>query len=204
MATPRQGRLLVAVLAVIVVASLWRTVALQGEKTRISRAYDQAKVDVDQLQGDRDRLTQELAEAKGTVQGQVLEIKELQQELGAIESRLDETVAELAGLQREHESLRQLNVSLNAQLASVTVEKEHLSARLSDLRELRLAIRDVKHRMHEERWAAWRARAQAQRDKDERLLAAGNRGFVVRNGTTTLGVGPRLHIHVREPQVASE
>ena len=47
---------------------------------------------------------------------------------------------------------------------------------------------------------AWRARAEAQRVEDQRRLAEGNRGYVVREGQPTVGGATTLHVRVLEPQ----
>ena len=124
----------------------------------------------------------------------------LQDDLKQVQSRLDETVVELSSLQREHEQLREHDTSLMTQLSSVTEEKQQLEAKLSSLSELRLAIHDVKRKMRDERWAAWRERVRQAKLVDQARLAAGNRGYVIRNGATTLGAAPRLHVHVLEPE----
>jgi chromosome segregation ATPase len=186
----------------IVVVSLWRAGSVEQQKQRIARDYEQAKTLLAQLEQEHTNLSSELSLASRTMAGQAIDISDLQAELSSVQHEMDQTTAELALLQRDHERLRQQNTSLTNQLGSVVAEKQQLQARLSSLKELRLAIRDVKQRMHDERWAAWRARAEAQRTEDERLLALGNRGYLVRDGESTTGSAARLRVHVREPQAA--
>jgi chromosome segregation ATPase len=198
----RQGRWVLILLIGVVIVSLWRTVAVEKDKRTLNTAYQQAQQSLNQIQTERDQLSTDLAAAKKVMLDKDREITDLQADLQGIQQRLDETVVELSSLQREHESLRQTNSSLAAQLASVTQEKSVLETKLSSLPELRLAIRDVKRRMSQERWAAWRARIEALREADQRALASGNRGYVLREGVSTVGAGTRLHIHVREPESA--
>ncbi len=125
----------------------------------------------------------------------------LQHDLNGLQDRLDKALVEIASLQKEHEGLRQQNTTLATQLSSVEAEKEALRAKLSSLKELKLAIRDVKSKMREERLAAWRQRIEAFREADQERLASGNRGYVVREGKPTLGTGStRLRVHVLEPK----
>lgn len=200
----RRGRYVVIGLAVIVVASLWRTASIEGEKHRIVTAYEGAQQAVGELQTERDELSADLEIAKSSLEASHIDISRLHNELETIQSKLDETVIELASLQRDHEALRHTNASLSGQLASVTEEKVMLEARLGDIKQLRLAIKDVKQRMHEERWARWRAKVQAAKAEDLRQLAAGNHGFLVRNGTSTVDKSVRMHVKVLEPESAPE
>ena len=91
------------------------------------------------------------------------------------------------------------NTQLTAQLAAAKAEKAALEAKLSSIKELKLAIRDVRRKLWNERWADYRALAQARREQDQEQLASGNRGFVVKQGRSTLGSSPRLQVHVLEP-----
>jgi chromosome segregation ATPase len=196
----RQGRLLLAVLIAATLVSLWRAVAVEREKRQIAGRYDEAKTLVDQLTQEQQRLTEELAMSRKTVDVQAGELAGLKTELRGVQERLDQTVVELATLQRESEQLRQEKSSLVTEMSAMNTEKQELERRLSNLKDLRLAIRDVKQKMSDERWAAWRARVEAQKEADREALAKGNRGMVVHAGRSTLGASPRLHVHVLEPQ----
>ena len=200
----RRGRYVVIALAVVVIAVLWRTVSIEGAKHRLEVSYMQAQQAVSELQQDRDQLTAELEIAKRSVEASNIDISRLHSELEIIQSKLDDTVIELSSLQRDHEFLRQTNTSLADQLSSVEDEKQQLEARLGDITQLRLAIRDVKQRMNDERWARWRARVQELKDEDQRRLAAGNRGFMIKNGISMADTAARMHVKVLEPEPASE
>ncbi len=197
-----RGRYLLVVLAIIAVGSLWRTVAVEREKRRLADAYEKARQLVNQLGTERSQLSNELKTAQGTIEGQNTDLKGLQDELARVHSELNDTGVELASIRREHEQLREHNASLNVQIASIETEKKQLEAKLSSIMELRLAIRDVKRKMSDERWAAWRAHIEAAKAEDRRLLAEGNRGYVVRDGASTLGESRHMHVHVLEPQAS--
>ena len=198
----RRGRIILAIMALVVIASLWRAGSVENQKNRLAKEYEQAKAILGQLEAEHGSLSEELSVASRTMAGQALDISELREELALVQDQLDETVVELSALQRDHERVRQENASLVNQMESLQSEKVALEGRLSSLKELRVAIREVKQKMRDERWAAWRARAVAQRELDQQLLAKGNRGFVIREGTTTVGSGTpaRLQVHVREPE----
>ena len=55
--------------------------------------------------------------------------------------------------------------------------------------------------MWNERLAGWRAHIEASKIADQEQLAVGNRGFIVRQGTPTLGSRNQLQVRVLEPQV---
>ena len=199
MATQR-GRLILTVLAVVVIASLWRTVLVERDKRRLSDAYRQTQELVKQMETERSHLNEELGSARQTIETQSGSLQSLQHDLQDVQGKLEKTTAELASLQREHEQLRTQNSSLATKLDSVLTEKQQLEAKLSSLKELRLAIRDVQRKMWNERLAAWRARVQALKQTDQERLALGNRGFLVRDGKPTLGTATTLRVHVLEPQ----
>jgi chromosome segregation ATPase len=192
--------LVLAVLVVATLVSLWRAVAVEREKRRIARSYEEAQQLVAQLSDEQQHLSQELSGARKTVEAQTGDLTNLRLELRGVQNRLEQTVVDLAALQREHEQLRQEKSSLVSKLSAISTEKQELERRLSSLRELRLAVRDVRRKMSEERWAAWRERIEQQKEVDREALARGNRGFVVHAGRSTLGSSPRLQVHVLEPQ----
>jgi len=191
-------------LTIVAAVSLWHAFVVEQEKEKLSQAYGQAQELVSQLTEERTHLNAELQGVSETVSSQATDLSTLQQELKNVQDRLDETVDEIASLQREQGTLRRENRTLVAKLNLVMQEKEHLQQRLSSLKELKLAVREVKQRMRHERWAAWRARMNARIDTlkegDEQQLASGNNGFVVRNGHTTLGADAAVRVHVLDPQ----
>ena len=200
----RRGRIVLVILLIVVVASVWRNVLVERDKRQLAKAYGQAQQMIKELGDERAKLNDELSNARQTVESQASDLSNLGQELKSVQHRLNGTMAELASLQREHEQLRSQHSSLESQLSSMTAEKERLQAKLSSLKDLRLAIRDVTRKIRDQRWAAWRAhlqeRLESAKEADRQRFASGNHGYVVREGKSTLGASPRLHVHVLEPQ----
>jgi len=192
----RIGRVILAAALVALAVVTWRMVSVESDKRQISRSYDQAQQTLQEIEGEYDQLQRELADARGRAE----EVDGLQQELLHVQERLNGAMSELTALQQEHEQLRQRNASLTTQVGSLAQEKQQLEVKLSSIAALRQAIQDVKQQMHDERWAAWRARVEAQKAEDARLLAEGNRGLVVRAGESTVGAATKLHVRVLEPQ----
>lgn len=202
----RRGRWIVAGLAVLVIASLWRMVWLEQQQKRLSGAYEAARLTFHGLQDEQQALSDELGRARKALIAKAKDAKiaqeELEADLALVQVELDETVAELASLHREHESLRSAHGSLAEQVDALSLEKVALEHRLTSIPALRDAIRNIRHKMREERWVSWRERIRKLKEDDQRQLAKGNQGFVVRQGHSTIGSGTALRIHVHEPEAA--
>ena len=196
----QRSRAILVVLGVATAVSLWRTAALERQKHRLSNAYTEAQGLVAQLTQERNHLNGEMAAARQTVETQAGELAGLRHELEEVQGRLEQTMADIASLQQEQEQLRQHNASLSMRLSAVSAEKAQLEQRLSSLSELKLAIRDVKRKIWQSRWAAFRARMDQLRRDDLDRLASGNRGYIIRDGKSTLSSAARLQVHVLEPQ----
>ncbi len=195
-----RGRIIVGALLVALAVASWRTFSLEGEKHRLEGSYERARAQLVRLLDEHGLLEEELTGAVDEAGIVGAEVQTLRREMARLQKRLDETMVDLTALQAEREALVQENITLAEELEIVTSEKQQLEAKFSSIKELRLALRSVKRKMRDRRWAAWRARVAAQKTKDERLLAEGNRGFIVRDGQATLGVGTKLHVRVLEPQ----
>lgn len=194
------GRILVIVLFVALGVSIWRNYQVGKQKKQVEANYTQATQQIAQLEGERSRLTEELVESKKTAEGQAQNIASLQQQLAKAQSELQDSASSLAALQKEHNALKSAHEATLQQLASTTAERDDLKAKFSDIKQLKLAIRDVRRKVWDQRFASWRARREAMRNADQDLLASGNRGYVVRDGAITLVSPNRLQVHVLEPQ----
>ena len=200
MASRRTNLLLLIGLAVIAAVSAWRMISMDAERVRVTASNLQLKGTVQQLEAEHARLTQALSEARQTVDAQTGDLTGLRQELETAQVTLDRTVTELASLKRDFTDAQEQNDALEDQLSSVMLEKQQLETKLSDVKQLKLAIRDIRNKVWQQRWASWRARLQAHRHGDEDRLASGNQGYIIRDGVPTLGAAPQMHVHVLEPQ----
>lgn len=195
----RRGQVILVALLVGLAVSLWRTVSVERDRHKLSGAYEQSQQLVAQLTQERTHLNAELSQAKQTMESQAGSLSNLQLELTSVQARLDDATSRIALLQDEQQKMHGQNAALTAKLDAAMAEKGALEVRLSSIKELKLAIRDVRRKHWNERWADYRARAQSQRDLDQEQLASGNRGFVVKQGRSTLSSSPRLQVHVLEP-----
>lgn len=196
----RAGRVIVWVLTASLILSGAVATKFAVDRRRLATAYDQAHTALIQLEQERADLNDELGQAKLSLDSQASELEGLQHELGRVQTRLSQAEQEIGRLQYEQASLRQGNVNLIDQLTTVVQEKQALEAKLSSLHELKVAMRSVKQKLHEERWQAWLAHVEARRAEDERRLAQGNRGYVVHEGVSTLGSRSTMQVRVLDPE----
>lgn len=184
MAEQRRGLLWVLVVATFVTGGL--ALKLNMDRRKLAEEYAGAQRTLAELD-------HELDETRGIAQDQATELDRLQ-------GRLTEAQQEVQRLQFEQRGFRQANTNLLQQLASVSEEKTRLEDKLHSIRELRLAIRSVKQQLWATRRQEWLAKLEAQQADDQRKLAAGNRGYLVRNGVTTLRSATKLQVRVLDPQ----
>lgn len=194
-----RSRFLITVLLVAVVTSLARLAWLERQKRQLVLEYTQAQAVLKQLSAERAALDTQLSSARQTIDGQTRDMTGLHDQLRDVQAQLDRTLMEIAQLQGERDQLRESTASLNEQLSTVTTQKQQLEVKLSDIHQLRLAIRDVKRKLWQQRWAGWQVRVESFRRADEERTAAGNRGFIIAHGTPTIGTSPRMHVRVLDP-----
>ena len=194
-----RARFLITALLVAVVTSLARLAWLERQKRQLVLDYVQAQAVLKQLSAQRAALDTELVSAKQTIDGQTRDMTGLHDQLRDVQAQLDRTLVEIAQLQRERDELHASNTSLTEQLGTVTTEKQQLEVKLSDIHQLRLAIRDVQRKLWQRRWAMWEARIAQLRKADDDLTTAGNRGYVIAHGQPTTGTTPRMHVRVLDP-----
>ena len=204
MADRKRSRAVILLLGIAAIAALWRAAAVERDKQRVAAAYQEAQAALEQLSAERTELSKELDGARDTIAGQTTSLSGIQEELDRVQGELEGAQQELAALQQERQALRSENASLATQLTTIQTEKAQLEARLSNIRELKLAIHDVRRQIWQRRLAAlnerWQARVEERRRQDREELASGNRGYLLHDGLSTLGQGPRLHVHVLEPR----
>lgn len=198
MAKKRGNRLIIAVLAGLTVVVSVRMFMVENEKRRLSDEYVKTQQALKQLEGERLRLHDELIEIHELSKSQTKAFSQLKEELGTLREQLKMQGSEISILRSDYEKLYLNNTSLTGQLAVVRHERRRLEVRLASLSELKEAISEVKRKIRETKNSEWRKRIEALKEEDRRQLLAGNKGFVVHNGKSTLGNARQLQIRVRE------
>lgn len=189
------------VLIVLIGLAALACVAVKGEldKRKLAEGYAQAQATIRQIEDDWIRLNQELSEARQTVDTQSADVSQLHTQFDELQARLAQTATEIAQLRAEYAKLQDANTTLTGELAIATQQKEALASKLSSVRELKFALRDLKREIWKQRWQAWLDAIQTQRQETTQL-AQGNRGYVVRNGASTLSTVTRLQVRVLDPE----
>ncbi len=122
------------------------------------------------------KILARVAEEKGIIEAELEEVKagleEARVEISDLKLDNRDLVARLDELIKHKEALE-------ARLTTVTKEKGELLAILNSLTELKKAVRNVKQRIREERILALR-------ELDKNKLALGNRGFIIKDGKSTM------------------
>lgn len=165
----------------------------------LKATYDrgQLKGVVAELQQTQTRLTE-------TIQTQAGTLKDFEGELVELQAALTEREQKIAQLEAERTNLLTSNTSLTQRVALLQQERAALEAKLASLNELKAAIRMVKQKIRTERQERWLASIRQRREHEAQRLAGGNRGYVVRQGLSTLGArasaGTRLQVRVLDPE----
>lgn len=204
MASRPVGRALLVILFVALVVSWMFTLGIERDRKRLAAANREAEAAVSALEEERVGLALELDQVRQNLEGKDSELQALRTELAGLQSQLADAQHEITRLHEENTLALDSHARMHEQFAAIFIEKQQLEARLSSIKELKLAIRSVKRRLHEERWQSYLAKIEARRAEDQRQLAQGNRGYVVRNGLSTLVAAPtlgnKLQVRVLEPQ----
>ena len=157
-----------------------------------------------QLKGGVAELRQEQTRLTETIQTQADTLKDFEGELVELQATLTEREREIAQLEMERTNLLASNTSLTQRLALLQQERAALEAKLASLNELKAAIRVVTQKIRTEQRERWLASIRQRREHEAQQLAGGNRGYVVRQGLSTLGArtsaGTRLQVRVLDPE----
>ena len=191
-----------SILVVLIGLAALGSVAVKGEldKRKLAQDYAKAQTTIQQIEGDWIRLNQELSDARQTVETQTTDLSQLHTQFEDVQVRLTQTETDITRLRAEYAKLQNAHTALTGELAMTTQEKDVLEAKLSSVRELKLALRDLKSKIWHQRWQAWLDRLQINRQESATQLAQGNRGYVVRNGVSTLSTSTRLQVRVLDPE----
>ena len=199
MADAQPRRLLMMVLGIGLAISVVLAIQTEWRRRRVAEAYTASQAIVQQLEADSARLDQELDQVRQTLESQASDMTALEAQLQHLQARLTQTEQELG-------TLRLANASLSEEKAVVTQENQAFKTKLSSIKELKTALRDLKRQMWQQRWQVWLASIERKRAENQQRLAGGNGGYVVRDGLPTLGSSSltKLQVRVLEPQAQTQ
>lgn len=139
---------------------------------QIEVEYGKRVDELDKVIIEKEQVEHELVEAEAQLTAIEQNLVQAQAQLSILGNR-DKTIAERVAALVESRQVLEKRVTLLA------LEKETLQKKLDSLPALKQAIKELKEKQQQEK------QSQVKR-RDQQLLAAGNRGFVVRGGETTL------------------
>ncbi|MFA5344853.1 MAG: hypothetical protein WC315_01065 [Candidatus Omnitrophota bacterium] len=119
----------------------------------------------------------------------------LQKELAATRIKLDRVKVELDNTRKQLNEVNKRSAVTQGDSIKLSMEKKTLKAKLDSLKELKAAIERVKREILQQKQQELLARKEAQREKNVRKLAEGNRGFVLKDSKSTYK--PTVKIEVR-------
>lgn len=188
--------ILAAVLCVITAFSVFKYIVTQNEKKILLASIKQIEQQVASLEKDKQGLQKTIEQGK-EVQMQLTEQnKGLTEDLKAVEDKLAKSSSDLSQAQKTIDELN-LQVGLlkderdnmAIKLADISQEKDALKTKVSPVKELKKAIREIKLQL--------RAPSHETPKKEKARIinvTDGNRGFVMKNGTPTYT--PKIKIKV--------
>lgn len=182
----RTGIFLIAVLLLGLSAfSLSRYAPLLKAKQEIEKQNQEARELLVKLDSDLNVLSDRLEEQIKTNQQIHAEnnslkenFKKVQDDLNITNEQLEILTTSLLSLNRENAVLEENNQMLAERLESILEDKQSMLAKINSIQELKKMIVEIKKQVIENR-------AHLKKKIDERKLADGNKGFVVKDGIET-------------------
>ncbi|MCU0665924.1 MAG: hypothetical protein MUF05_02365 [Candidatus Omnitrophica bacterium] len=175
------NKVLLGVLILVVLASIFFWKDYLGLKTALISTQKE--------------LAQEKQEKEALKTTLNSEIDKLSKDLDANRVQVDQLTAKLGDLESRHKESVKARKQIEDQYAQLQNQKQILEARLGSLSELKKAFREVKQDMRQKEIQQYLARKQKQKELDQKLLANGNRGFVIRDGKSSYN--PKVYIDVK-------
>jgi hypothetical protein len=213
---------LVWMLAVGIVGIVWG-LWLNQQNRQLGDAIHQRNAVINQLEEQEQRLSLELGAANSrfaqttqevvrldtqtrqlgsTLEGLTQELDRVQQSYAAAGNERDALIQRVLDLEQQKAYSERQRTLSESERAKLEQERSRLALRLSSLPELRLAIREaVKVRRQAQR-AKRRLFIQQQREAERKALAAGNYGYLVREGIPTASRST-VWIRVHEPDAVA-
>lgn len=177
--------LLISILLILSAFSLIRYAPLLKAKQELEKQNQEAKIQLVKLRSDLNNLAAELEAQKminqeihNENQGLQSNIAQFQQDLATTNEQLQLLTSSLLSMNRENAELKEDKHLLAQQLESVLQDHRNLLAKTSSLKELKDMISQVKQQIMDNK-------AFLLKKLDEKRLAEGNKGFVVKDGKET-------------------
>lgn len=175
--------------------------SLQLENHQLERVVEQRDTVIEQLEQEETRLTFELETSRTHLADTTAEVARLDQQAQSIGQEAERLSQDVGRFQQSYLQVREEREQLMQRVLDLEQERAELAKRLSSIETLRLAIREAiemrKEAQQEQRLLVLKARRAA----DDQRLAVGNKGYLVRDGRSTVG-GSTVFIRVHEPEAS--
>jgi len=183
--------IIIAFLGGITLFSLFKYIKISYEKKEILNKLQQAKSQILSLNALKEQLSQQLNEKINIIlekekreQELLKEMKIKEEKLITVEEELNKAQKEIESLNRNVDNLQKENLSLKEEKKSLSeeinrlnAERDSLLSRFNSLTELKKAITQLKRKIYLEK-------IQTRKSSDNNL--EGNRGYIIKNGLSTL------------------
>jgi chromosome segregation ATPase len=130
----------------------------------------------------KEQILQESRVAQAHLQEAQQKVRRLNLEAAEAKATIDRLNREIAALSRENLALKEQKQVLSLQIEEIRREKDDLEARLSSVKELKKALKQLRLRM---RLEAARRRHRKQESVNKRWPAQGNKGYLIKDGKPT-------------------
>lgn len=185
---------LVLLLLVLSVFSLSRYAPLLKAKQDLEKQNQEARAQLFGLRSDLDILAERLEgqkiinqEMRSENSNLRVNVAKLQEDLNITNEQLELLTSSLIALNRENASLKENKRILSGRLESILQDNNNMLTKVNSVEELKEMIKYIKRQVFENKLLL-------QKKLDEKALAEGNKGFVIKDGETTYP--PKVYIEV--------
>lgn len=177
----RNSDLLISFLVIVIILGSWQFWVMFKDFEKAREQLKNAQFQIAQVNQEKEKLKSQLD--KITV------------ELAAAYSQLQNQLKKIANLETVNTELIRVKLELEQKVVNLEREKQIAEAKLHSLENLKIAIRQVKKELHEQKAQQYLAKKQRQKEIDTQKLEVGNHGFLVRYGKSTYK--PIIRIEVK-------
>lgn len=170
---------------------------LATENTELVNALQRRDAIIHSLGEEGQRLQLDLGTARRYLAETAGEVARLDVQAQLFGREVERLNYDVERFQRSSLQAREERAQLMQKVLNLEQEKASLAKRLASVDELKLAIRDAVESRKQAQQAERLAMLKSRRDEQERWLAQGNRGYLIRDGRPTVGRST-VWIRVRE------
>ena len=174
--------------------SVYKFVVVQKEKIELLSSLNRAKEEVAALEIVRQNLMVSLDKERALQQKTAAQNSQLKLTIRAGRERMGELFKDIHQAEKELEDvsakfslLKEENKALSAEKDRITQENIELKGRLSSVKELKKAIRELRHQIH-------KVGGEIRDKAEEQRLLEGNRGFIIKDGKVTTSSKVRIEV----------